>query len=342
MLRIPAVKRSLSLTVEKTIFTSVMASVMATVLLCGALPAWADSNGDKMGRPDQMRMIDNHDSTTSIDPYDTPIFVPQTKPAYDETTPPDINAMVNEQGSGLTEAQRSAMKIRADALHEAALSYGARGGLARRTWEIRQELNRSANDLDRTYNFRQLLISAPSGLLIEPPVVTEAQKNVIVSGDGQQAAVTDQLLSIGREARIVTASREWRTYLERDWGRVEAPPDVLLPRTEQERLAWAQWVSQGWEAGYHQGDEIFQSDLDRLVRDYTGMVRYRWLLAQNMISPPFALQQDRGITGGGNEMRIGDRALSITGRSQLQAKPEVWQAVPRTPLQSASGGASGE
>jgi len=152
---------------------------------------------------------------------------------------------------------------------------------------------------------------------------------VIVSGDGQEAAVSDLMLKIGREARIVTAPREWRTYLERDWGKVSPPPDVLLPRNEQERMVWAKWVAQGWEAGYKQGDEIFQADLDRLVRDYTGMVRYRWLLSQNMISAPFALQEDRGITGGGNEMRIGDRALSITGQSQLQARPEQWQAVPR-------------
>lgn len=306
-----------------------VSTLMVLVLAGAATSARADTEGDRMGRPHQQRMVDNHDSTTTLDPYETPVFKPEATPAQDASSPPDLNALMNEQGSGMSEQAKAAMKIRADAMREAALSYGARGGLARRTWEIRRSLDTSMTDLDRTYNFRQLLISAPSGLLIEPPVVTEAEKNVIVSGDGQEAAVADQILKIGREARIVTAPREWRTYLERDWGKVEPPPDVLLPRTEPERVAWAQWVAQGWEAGYKQGDEIFQSDLDRMVRDYTGMVRYRWLLSQNMISAPFALQEDRGITGGGNEMRIGDRALSITGRSQLQAKPEQWQPVPR-------------
>ena len=303
---------------------------LLVALLCSvAVPARADLGGDNMDRPDQQRVVDNHDTPSSIDPYETPIFQPETSPALDATNPPDLNALMNEQGEAMSEQERAALKIRADAMREAALSYGARGGLARRTWEIRSTLSQSDTDMDRTFNFRHLLISALSGLLIEPPIVTEAQKNVIVSNDGQEAAVTDQLLSIGREARIVTAAREWRTYLERDWGKVDPPPNVLLPRTEQERVAWAQWVAEGWEAGYKQADEIFQSDVDRLVRDYTGMVRYRWLLSQNMISPPFALQEDRGITGGGNEMRIGDRALSITGQSQLQAKPEQWQPIPR-------------
>lgn len=303
---------------------------LCALLLTPAGFARADVGGDVMDRPDQMRVIDNRDVPTSQDAYESPVFQPETAPAHDEQTPSDLTALMNEQRSSeQSEQERFAQKIRLDAVREAALSYGARGGLARRTWEIRQKLDQNANDLDRVYNFRALLMSAPSGLVIEPPVVTESQRNVIVSSDGQEAAVTDLMLQIGREARIVTAAREWRTYLERDWGKVEPPPNVLLPKNDEERVAWAKWVAQGWEAGYKQGDEIFQADIDRLVRDYTGMVRYRWLLAQNMITAPFALQEDRGVTGGGDEMRIGDRALSITGQSQLQARPENWQAVPR-------------
>ena len=45
------------------------------------------------------------------------------------------------------------------------------------------------------------------------------------------------------------------------------------------------------------------------------MIRYRKLLAQGIVSAPYALQIDRGVTGGGDEMRIGDRAVTITGPS---------------------------
>lgn len=304
--------------------TALIALVLAT-----SAPALADRGGDAASRPDQLRGVSNGDVPTSQDPFETPLFVPEVAPAADGATPPDLTSLMNERGTGADPRAVAAARIRNDAMREAALSYGARGGLARRTWEVRKELDVQQHHLDRTFGFHMLTISAPSGLLIEPPIVTEAEKNVLVSGDGQEAAVSDTLIRISREARIVTAPREWRTYLERDWGKVMPPPDVLLPKTEEERLNWAKWVAQGWEAGYKQGDEIFQADLDRLVRDYTGMVRYRWLLAQNMISAPYALQEDRGVTGGGGEMRIGDRALSITGQSELQARPERWQPVPR-------------
>jgi len=41
------------------------------------------------------------------------------------------------------------------------------------------------------------------------------------------------------------------------------------------------------------------------------------------------MQVDRGVTGGGNEMRIGDRALSLTELPQLQTRSEEWQPANR-------------
>lgn len=326
MLQIPAVKPFASVR-SRLLGVAPLALVLALVL---ASPALADSAGDASERPQQLRSTNAGDVATSVDPYETPLFTPEVAPAHDESLPPDLTALMNQRTGSEEEARaKAASRIRLDAMREAALSYGARGGLARRTWEVRQQLDKQQHNLDKTFNFSALLVSAPSGMLIEPPIVTEAEKNVIVSHDGQEAAVSDTIYKIAHGAQIVTAPREWRTYLERDWGKVQPPPDVLLPKNEQERMSWAKWVAQGWEAGYKQGNEIFQSDIDRLVRDYTGMVRYRWLLAQNMISAPYALQEDRGITGGGGEMRIGDRALTLTGQSELQAKPELWQPIPR-------------
>ena len=54
-----------------------------------------------------------------------------------------------------------AFDIRNEAIREGAISYGARSGLAWRTFEIRSELQRSAKYLDEIYNFRSLLIPPP-------------------------------------------------------------------------------------------------------------------------------------------------------------------------------------
>lgn len=228
-----------------------------------------------------------------------------------------------------TEQSGLPIDIRNDALKEAALSYGARGGLAWRTYFIRQEMETRARYLDKVFDFRQLLIPAPSGLLIEPPIITEAQDAMLIEQGGQNAAVADRVYNIGRNARIVSTARTWRAYLERQWGDITPPPEILFPTSKIELELWHSFVDKGWQAGVEQADEIFQADLSKLASDYNGMVRYRVLLAQGMVSPPYALQVDRGVTGGGNEMRVGDRSVAITGLPQLQPGTQTWQPANR-------------
>lgn len=221
------------------------------------------------------------------------------------------------------------LDIREDAVKEAALSYGARGGLAWRTYYIRQQLEQSARYLDKVFDFRRLLISAPSGFLIEPPIITEAENNTIVENGGMQAAVTDRMFNINANVKIVTAPKTWRQYLEREWGEVDPPPNILRPTNSEERAVWIKQVERGWAEGVKQADEIFESDLNLLVAHFRGMVRYRILLAQEMVTPTLAVQTDRGVTGGGNQMRIGDRAVQIVDIPQLVPESREWQPANR-------------
>ncbi|MCB1538276.1 MAG: type IV secretory system conjugative DNA transfer family protein [Rhodospirillales bacterium] len=220
-------------------------------------------------------------------------------------------------------------EIRNEGLADAATSYGARGGLAWRTYQIRATLDDRASYLDKIYDFKRLLITAPSGLLIEPPIISEAEDAMVIEGGGQSAAVADKIYNINVNAQIVAVARNWRAYLEREWGDVTPPPSVLYPTTPAERTVWFTNLRKGWDEGIKQADEVFQADLDRLNADFRGMIRYRMLLAQGIVSPPFTLQTDRGVTGGGAEMRVGDRALQITGPSELQPRPYEWQPASR-------------
>ena len=254
--------------------------------------------------------------------------------SIDEIPPPpskdDLLAIKKEKREKFEEGKSALpIDIRNDAVREAALSYGARGGLNWRTYYIRQEIETRARYLDKVYDFHQLLIAAPSGLLIEPPVIGESVDAMIIEQGGLQAAVADRVYNIGRNARIVSTSRTWRMYLERQWGEVNPPPDILLPETKEEQAKWDEWFEKGWQAGVDQADQIFQADLNKLSSDYQGMVRYRTLLSQGMVSPPYALQVDRGVTGGGNEMRIGDRNVSITGLPALKPGTQEWSPANR-------------
>lgn len=246
-------------------------------------------------------------------------------------TPPSLEDLENlpKENTIVEGSTGLPFDIRKDAIREAAISYGARGGLAWRTYLIRKELETRARYMDQVYDFRQLLIPAPSGLLIEPPIINQSINAMIIEDGGQSAAVSDRVYNIINNAEIVSSARTWRTYLERTWGTVEPPPDILRPENDEERKLWKKLVRQGWKEGIRQADEIFQDDLNVLQADFQGMINYRMLLAQGMISPPYALQVDRGITGGGDEMRIGDRAVQITGAPELITGYDQWQPASR-------------
>ncbi|MCL2474012.1 MAG: type IV secretion system DotC family protein [Alphaproteobacteria bacterium] len=287
-----------------------------------------NTNIGELGKPEMVKQVEPE---TSLMPVPTStnskIRLAPSDDAFTSPQPPTLEDLQNQFTTEKTEEEAKTnlgLQIRSDAQREAALSYGARGGLASRTFEIQRRLAEYDTSMGKAFDFGRLLIAAPSGLLIEPPIVSEAQQAVIVSSGGQSAAVADRIYRINQVAKIVTASRNWRLYLERDWGRVDTPADILLPKTEEEKFAWAAYVKQGWDEGVKQADEVFESDLDRMVNDYTGMIRYRELLAQNMISKPFALSDDRGVTGGGREMRIGDRGVTLTGQSSLISESRSW------------------
>jgi defect in organelle trafficking protein DotC len=274
-----------------------------------------------------------HAATVNAADSSSSFFKPTIKPLEQDggpsPPPPQLNDLQEQMTGEESKADQMGLQIRADAMREAALSYGARGGLAFRTFEIQRRLAEYDTSLSKAFDFSRLLVAAPSGLLIEPPIVSEAQRAVLVNAGGQAAAVADRIYKINRIARIVTAPRNWRLYLERDWGKVGVPPSILLPKDDVEREAWRAYVKQGWDEGIKQAEDTFEADLDRMTNDFVGMVRYRELLAQNMISPPYALADDRGITGGGSEMRIGDRGVSITGQSQLIPKSGAWTPAQR-------------
>lgn len=256
----------------------------------------------------------------------------QTSSDAEISVPPELEmlqAIERDDDYDPEESVKQLIDIRMDALREAAISYGARGGLARRTYEIRQTLKARSSSLNKIFDFRRLLIAAPSGFLIEPPIISEAVDNMLIDARGTEAAVADRIFNIGVNAKIVSAPRTWNQYLERSYNEVDPPPQILRPKDSEERKKWKRWVEIGWENGVEQADEIFNADLARLQSDFEGMVRYRKLLAQGMVSAPYALENDRGITGGGSLLRIGDRSVRLTGLPQLKPGYEEWRPASR-------------
>ncbi len=215
------------------------------------------------------------------------------------------------------------------ALHEAALSFGARGGLAARGFAINEILRRYESRLDAAYDFRALVVAVGSGqTLMRPPVVTEAQMAFALGDGGQVARETGRVYEITRQAQLSSTPPNWRSYLVRIWSDPTPPPDDLRPQSKEEVQYWNKWVAEGWGKGERQAVEIFLSDLGRLNRDIIGMARYRVLLRAGLVEQPRVTFANRAVEGSRNTMRVDDRTITITNQPGLDPNRRHWRGGP--------------
>jgi defect-in-organelle-trafficking protein DotC len=234
--------------------------------------------------------------------------VPPSLEALQATRPGD------QHGDGLKAG-------RGDELRQAAMIYGAQGGLAGRAFAINELLRRYEPVLDTSFDFRSLVLPVGSGqTLMRPPIITQAQLAFALGEGGQVARETACIYEITREAQLTSAPPNWREYLVRSWAAPQRPADAALPRTDTEVAYWNKWVAEGWGQGEKQAVDIFLSDLSRLQRDITGMARFRVLLRSGLVEPPRLAFQNSATEGGRDTLHVGDRVVRITDQPGLQSR----------------------
>lgn len=239
----------------------------------------------------------------------------------DSADPNDPRELVQISGLRSFGNGSSLGNMRFTALQETAETTGAQAGLAWRAEQINCFLKERWKDLDDIYNFRGLLLRDD----ILPPVIEEGRREMhIASYETVRAA--DVIYRVISPPIFISNPPHWREYLWMDFTEPERPNETLLPKSAEEAAIWNCHIRIGWHHGIEQADVIFQANLNRLTRDYNGMILYHKLYAQNMISAPFVSRADLGVTGDAREMRVNDRILRIASTSQLNTNANEWKA----------------
>lgn len=213
-------------------------------------------------------------------------------------------------------------QIRTKALQDTALSLGAQGGLAWSSQQINTRLEKDKWYLETIYNFNAMMLS--HGVL--PPILAEGDNSLNLA-DPNTIRIADKTYKIIAQARFATTPPNWREYLWMSYNKPEIPHKFLMPRNVDERKVWKKYIDLGWDKGIQQSYSIFQQSLARLKRDYRGMILYRKLLQEKMVSPPYVSKTELGVTGDGSDMRINDQVLRITELPKLQTDSSGWKAI---------------
>lgn len=263
----------------------------------------------------------------NANPIDTPVSGAAVAPVVTPITrPASLEALMAIRPGYAPEPKKS--PGRDQAVRQAGWAYGAQGGDAARCFALNEMLRHYAPILDKTYDFRTLVLPAGNNqTMIRPPVVTEAQMAVALDPQGQSARETRRIYQITRKAALVSAVPQWRTWLVRTVTPPQPPTDTLRPRTKHEVEIWRDAVAQGWAAGERQAVEVFLDDLARLERDLVGMARYRVLLNAGKVAPLDVGYLHREAAGGHDVLRINDTEIRIRSQPGLDADRAHWHDV---------------
>lgn len=229
-----------------------------------------------------------------------------------------LSNRIKEEGAAAQKAEISEM--RRQALVDIASALGSSGGLAFRMNQIKAEVNQNAANLDRLFDFSKVLIA--NGVLA--PVLTEGLSNYAQDSD-DQVRIADKIYKIEAPAKFVSVYPTWRSYLMFSYPNYDMPPAAYLPKDSAEKAIWDQAVKDGWQNGIQQANNIFEASYDRLERDYKGMIKYKILLSEGLITPTIIAKQNLGVTGGGREMAINDQVFRITDHSALNPNKSDWK-----------------
>lgn len=229
-----------------------------------------------------------------------------------------LSNKILEQGKSANSTEVSEM--RRQALQEIAGALGSSSGLSFRTNEIKAEIDCYAVELDNLYNFERMIVD--NGVL--PPVLTEGLSNY-AQEDSDQVRISDKIYRIEEKAKFVSVYPTWRNYLRFSFPSYEMPSGAYLPKNDSEKAVWDAAVKDGWAKGVKQANEIYETSYAKLDRDYKGMIKYKILLAQNLVTPTVIGKQNLGITGGGKEMAINDQIFRIMDHSALNPVKSQWK-----------------
>ncbi|MFK4705822.1 defect-in-organelle-trafficking protein DotC [Roseateles asaccharophilus] len=211
--------------------------------------------------------------------------------------------------------------IRFNAIRETAVTFGAQAGLAHRSYENLQKLERQATQLDVVYNFQPLLLEGN----VLPPVLSETSDVYDQSSD-EMLRVIGKVFRIEQQARFTYAPPTWRAYLMLGYDFDKNVVAAVSPQNDQERALWKAGVAEGFKLGQDQADAILKENFTRLQRDMLGMVKYHQMLEAGMVSKPYVASNRTGvIRADDGSMHVGEVFLRITASPDFIGDATKWK-----------------
>ena len=201
--------------------------------------------------------------------------------------------------------------VRLKAMTEYAKSVAIRSGIKSRMTTIDETIKANSRMLDGIYDFTPLMIDR-----VVPPVISEANNLYNQKGDNQINTAA-KIFKIVKQARFSSTGINWREYLtfpveSSAFEKYAYVAGEMQPQDDIELKAWQEATIEGWGLGVNQANIILEQGMDRLNRDYLGMVRFHQFVMQGKLSMPVINRYNLYDTNDGTTMVMDETMLRIT------------------------------
>lgn len=213
-------------------------------------------------------------------------------------------------------------QLRSRTLKETARTLALQKAVKWRYEKIQDFLLERESDLDDIFDFSPLLMKDGKVL---PPVISEAGPAYRVESD-TQASSSSKAYRIIKPARMVSKTPDWQDYLLKSYssfGKEDVQVGVL-PKNKKERAEWRKAAMEGWKMGVRQAERLYRTNLNKLKRDYRGIIKFKTLAEQGMVSLPVVAEGEHGIEVQGEELSMDRKVFRITQPGAFQEE-EHWK-----------------
>jgi len=220
-----------------------------------------------------------------------------------------------------------AAQARIQALFDTAFNAGVKGGLSWQLAIINNSISKHTREFDTIYDFGRLMVRD----LVVPPVITETRD--LYHQDGDNALrLSGAFYRIEAQAKFASNAPNWREYLMFPTPDASTSSTLLTmrPRNDSEEQLWRAAVSDGWKQGIEQANLLLRNGLDRLNRDFIGMLRFHTFVAQGKITLPVIASDRIPVTKQGNTLAVDEKLLRITKLPDFDADMTKWRSIIRT------------
>lgn len=230
---------------------------------------------------------------------------------------PTLSQIISMRGNASTQSpENKANALREKAVFEASEIFGAQSGYCHEVLRHNAEVQSRAKILDQMFDFGALMLD---GGKVLPPIIDQEDQTFYTDGP-KYAVTTQKVWKIVQDPMIVSAAPDWRQYLLLTCNPPNQPNPLLLPVSSGDVSAWTQGAQQGWAAGVEQARQAAQMSLNRLVRDYTGMLRFTALYERGLVSAPILATGHAAVVLDGHTMQVGQTIYRLTRTTGFDVK----------------------